>query len=272
MAAAVGADAGAGPLVEWRVFFPLLHHHGTAPPPPLSSIVLGEVFSAWPVEAEDGVEDRVDTYALVGSDGVGLKHRGKKGKLEVKVRVGAFADEAGCSAGVEAWSKFKLGKKGQKKGAGSGDDDEAPCMQPAQQAELERILTEHGLLDARLQHGALVCEEMSATGFYVHACMCPRGNSLCMHRTQTHSPSRSLCIPFPAIREGGGGREVVVAKSRLVGRLRLADALGDGGDDEHGAASSSSSSSSSSASLGGWRLRSVFVCMCVCICGCHRPW
>ncbi len=62
----------AGGVVEWRVFLPLGR---LQPQQPLSSIMLGELFSAWPVEAEDGVEDRTDVYALVGSDAVGLKHR-----------------------------------------------------------------------------------------------------------------------------------------------------------------------------------------------------
>lgn len=77
--------------------------------------------------------------------------RGKKGKLEVKIRPPAVAAEAAEDFGVELWKKFKLGK------GGKGDDGEGGrCMVPAQQAELERILTEHGLLDARVQHGACV--------------------------------------------------------------------------------------------------------------------
>jgi len=135
------------------------------------------------------VEDRTDVYALVGSDAVGLKHRwvvterngvhvnsclcevtptpsdlsgyfprinmcmarGKKGKLEVKIRPPAVAADGAEDFGVELWKKFKLGK------GGKGDDGEGGrCMVPAQQAELERILTEHGLLDARVQHGACV--------------------------------------------------------------------------------------------------------------------
>lgn len=132
MAAAAAGAAGAGaannPLVEWRVFFPLDHPvmttHGAAlvPPPPL----LGDLFQDWAVEAEDGVEDRVDTYALVGvSDGVGLKHRGqkkKKPKLEVKVRTRAWpaCECLGVVGGVEAWKKYKLGKAEAGDGGGGG--------------------------------------------------------------------------------------------------------------------------------------------------------
>lgn len=124
------AGAGANPLVEWRVFLPLNQSVQGA----LSSIVLGDIFQGLPVEAEDGVEDRVDSYLLVGaSEGVGLKHRGAKKKatkLEVKVRTHAWtASEClGVPGGVEAWTKHKLGKGGKADGGGGGEGA-GPCVE-----------------------------------------------------------------------------------------------------------------------------------------------
>ena len=88
-------------LVEWRVFLPTPPAAATAP---LSSVLLGELFQAWPVEAEGGVEDRTDRYLLLGSDGVGLKHRGKKGKVRIESVSFVFCLLRSESGGALEWN------------------------------------------------------------------------------------------------------------------------------------------------------------------------
>jgi len=85
----------------------------------------------------------------VTNDAVGLKHRGKKGRLEVKLRTETISkEEGGGLRGMEKWVKYKLAK-GTKGMSMAGD--EFSCMQLV---ELERVLREHSLFNITV-HEAL---------------------------------------------------------------------------------------------------------------------
>lgn len=78
---------------------------------------------------------------------MGLKHRGTKGKLEVKIRTAAINEHEGNGvAGMEKWVKYKLGK-GTK---GFGEEE----VKNRQLIELENVLKDHHLFDPRV-YGSL---------------------------------------------------------------------------------------------------------------------
>lgn len=78
---------------------------------------------------------------------MGLKHRGTKGKLEVKIRTAAINEHEGNRvAGMEKWVKYKLGK-GTK---GFGEEE----VKNRQLIELGNVLKDHHLFDPRV-YGSL---------------------------------------------------------------------------------------------------------------------
>ena len=136
-------------LVEWRVFFPSTAIEGIPLPfftyPPLLASL-----GAPPAQGGE-VEERTDSYTAVTNEAVGLKHRGKKGRLEVKVRLAALAaQETGGVLGMEKWNKYKLGK-----GSKGLPPDEVSSLQLV---ELEHVLKSHRLFDERA-YATLKAEE-----------------------------------------------------------------------------------------------------------------
>ena len=92
---------------EWRVFFPAAQLPGTRLEKYLESVLSAENNSTLKAP-------RTDTYVVVnnenlvqGGDGIGVKHRGVLGNMELKVRLSKACDRR--LKGLEQWEKTVIG-------------------------------------------------------------------------------------------------------------------------------------------------------------------